>query len=349
MWLLGAMALAASRRRSLGSAVGAGICVAIAGLSKETLLALLPAVVYLLWQHSDVRTRRYRLMAFATVTITLLDFYPLYAAVKSELLSGPGHVSLWWSVQWQLFQRAPNGSIFDPASGAGGYFYSWLHLDPWLLAVGVACLLPGLLIRSARPIAVGMLIQAVLLARPGYLPEAYVIAMLPFAALLVVTIAEHALRFAAARRRGKRSGVIAVVGALAVAACLVAPVWARRDTAQLTGGSDVPMAQAVSWVRQHVRPGQHIVVDDNVWLDLVRAGYDPRAPYWSVTWVYKVGTDPAVKLPPGVRAVDYFVYSMDPIYAAKDSPQIVPPYRNSDVVAKFGSGGNTITVRQVRH
>jgi len=54
-----------------------------------------------------------------------------------------------------------------------------------------------------------------------------------------------------------------------------------------------------------------------------------------------------VKLPPGLRAVDYFVYAMDPMYAALDAPQIVPPYQHSRIVATFGSGDNRITVRKV--
>jgi hypothetical protein len=65
--------------------------------------------------------------------------------------------------------------------------------------------------------------------------------------------------------------------------------------------------------------------------------------------VYKIGADPSVRLPSGTNAVDYFVYAMDPIYAARDVPQIVAPYRHSKIVATFGSGDNRITVRKVVH
>jgi hypothetical protein len=87
----------------------------------------------------------------------------------------------------------------------------------------------------------------------------------------------------------------------------------------------------------------NIVVDDNVWLDLVRAGYRAQAPRPAVVWVYKLGGDPAVQL----QRIDYFVYAMSPIYAARDAPQVVTPYQNSRVVATFGTGDNTITVRKV--
>jgi 4-amino-4-deoxy-L-arabinose transferase-like glycosyltransferase len=133
LWLLAALVLAASRRRSLASAFGAAACLAVAILSKETVALLAPVVGYVLWQHSDVLTRRYRLAAFATLAGALTFFYPLYALLKDELLQGPGHVSLMWAIRWQLMLREPNGSVFTEGSGASDYFRSWTDLDPWLL------------------------------------------------------------------------------------------------------------------------------------------------------------------------------------------------------------------------
>src|SRR5215471_4587267 len=44
MWLLAALAIAASPRRSLAAALWSGVCFAIAALTKETVVLLLPAV-----------------------------------------------------------------------------------------------------------------------------------------------------------------------------------------------------------------------------------------------------------------------------------------------------------------
>ena len=348
VWILAALALAASPRRSLVSAVGSAGCLAVAVLSKETTVVLAPCVGYLLWQHSDVLTRRYRMAAFATTAGALTFFYPLYAMLKDELLEGPGHVSLIWAVRWQLGLRDPNGSIFSPGSGAAGYFHSWLDLDPWLLAAGVVLAVPALAVRRLRPPAVALLLELVLMLRPGYLPEPYVIAMLPFAALVIAGLADQLVRLGSSVRMARLGRALAAVVVMAAAVAL-APVWVRADGAQLREGSPVESAQAVAWVREHVAGDQRIVVDDNVWLDLVRSGYDPERPYSSIIWVYKIGADPSVRLPSGTNAVDYFVYAMDPIYAARDVPQIVAPYRHSKIVATFGSGDNRITVRKVVH
>jgi 4-amino-4-deoxy-L-arabinose transferase-like glycosyltransferase len=93
MWIIAALALAASGRRSLGSAAGSAICLSVAVLTKETAAILAPFVLYMLWQHSDVRTRRYRIAAFATLAGALTLFYPMYALLKNELFEGPGRAA----------------------------------------------------------------------------------------------------------------------------------------------------------------------------------------------------------------------------------------------------------------
>ena len=62
---------------------------------------------------------------------------------------------------------------------------AWLHLDPWLLLAALALIPLALMRRSTRAIAIALLIQAAVVLKPGYLPNMYVIGMLPFAALIV--------------------------------------------------------------------------------------------------------------------------------------------------------------------
>ena len=66
--------------------------------------------------------------------------------------------------------------------------------------------------RSTRAVAVAFLIQVVMVLRPGYLPNMYVLGLLPFAALIVAGASEHALAKVAghavpsARMVGTRGG-----------------------------------------------------------------------------------------------------------------------------------------------
>jgi 4-amino-4-deoxy-L-arabinose transferase-like glycosyltransferase len=66
-WMLAALALAASPRRSMAAALGSGACFAVAALSKETIALLVPSVVWILWQHTDRRTRVWNLSVFGAI------------------------------------------------------------------------------------------------------------------------------------------------------------------------------------------------------------------------------------------------------------------------------------------
>src|SRR3954471_14340833 len=179
VWLVAAFACAASRRRSLGSGIAAGICLAIAVLSKETVALFAPFLVWVAWQHSEVHTRRYRIAALTTIAAALTVFYPLYAAVKNELLEGPGHVSLLWAVRWQLALRKPNGSVLEAGSGARYNVETWLRLDPWLLVLGLTAAVLALAVRRLRPFGLAVLFHAAMTLRHGYLPWGHVVAVLP--------------------------------------------------------------------------------------------------------------------------------------------------------------------------
>jgi hypothetical protein len=341
-WLIAAFACAASRRRSMASGIAAGTCFAIAVLSKETAVLLAPFLLWVAWQHSEVRTRPYRVAALATVATALAVFYPLYAAVKNELLEGPGHVSLLWAVRWQLVLRRSDGSVLDAGSGARGNVESWLRLDPWLLLLGLAAAVIALTIRRLRPFGLAVLLLAAMPLRSGYLPWGHVVAVLPFAALLVAGLLDRLL--GAARARGPVLRAAWLAPAL-VTLALMAASWVPADAQGMRRDSEVGVPAAVAWVRNNIGPDKHIVVDDNIWLDLARAGYPTDGPEPSIVWVYKVGLDPAIRL----KNVDYFVYAMNPTYAAQDIPQVVSLFRDSYVVATFGSGEDQVTVRKVVH
>ncbi len=187
-WLLAAFLIAAAPRRSLLGAASSGACMAVAVLSKETALLYLPAVLVLFLQRADRRNRRFTVSLFTTVFVLLCAAYPIYALTKNELLQGTGHVSLEWAVRWQLFDRTGSGDILDPNSTAHAVIRSWVQLDPWLPKLALLCVVPALVMRRTRAVALAFALQVVQLLRNGYLPYPYVIAMLPFGALIVAAV-----------------------------------------------------------------------------------------------------------------------------------------------------------------
>ena len=375
-WALAAFVLALTPERRLWAFAASGACFALSVLSKETTLVLLPALILAAAQHSDYRTRRYCLTLLGSFLALIGLAYPLYAALKGELIPGSGHVSLVGSVIDMLFTRQGTGSVFDPHSVAHGTVMDWLRLDPWLL--GAALLLSPIALarRNTRAIALAFLIQVAVILRPGYLPNMYVIALLPFAALIVAGTVQSWWRVADGRLRSPpadrgasaasgapalllRWGAVTTSGvALAVvaviAALVVAPRWARTDHEALTARQDGPQRAAEEWLVANVGRGQPIIVTDDFWIYLIEHGFDSRTAegglnsrtvvsYWPLDY------DPAVKrlFPNGWRDFDFVVSTGAMRVTATYTPNTAQALQHSRVVARFGSGGGRIEVRAI--
>ncbi|HSV66234.1 MAG TPA: glycosyltransferase family 39 protein [Mycobacteriales bacterium] len=368
-WLLAAFFFAASPRRSVAAAVASAASFAVAVLTKETALLYLPALVLLLWQHTDRRNRRFTLGLFGATFTVLCAGYPLYAVLKNELLIGEGHVSLLWAVRWQLFERTGSGSIFDPGSTAHAVLHSWLVQDSWLPKLALAAVVPGLLIRRTRAVAAAFAIQVAQLLRGGYLPYPYVIAMIPFAALTVggvlgwlwhpggagwMAVRWAAIPWAAVRRGWRACLVVACVAAVVV----VGQAWRPALADLRTNDRDAGKAQALAWVRANVPTSAYVVVDDAYWVDLVRAGY----PADHVIWFTKLDVDKDVKLPgsPPWKGIDYLLLDQQDDLSlhvqadgkpSKDTLRLFltvgEALRHARPVARFGVGLDSVSIRQV--
>jgi hypothetical protein len=346
MWMLAALAAAASPRKSLAASTGSAACFALAVLSKETIAVLFPSLLLLLWQHTSIKTRRYRIALFLTTFCTLVFVYPLYAILKNELLDGPGHVSLLWTIKWQLFDRPPSGSLLDPSSGTYATVRSWLEQDPFLLAAAVLLAPLGLLTRRTRAVALALVIQVVMLMRNGYLPFPYVVAMVPFAALTVAGVAHQLCQGPVSNgwrsTLVKRVGQLVVISAVAASVVVVAPAWGRGAQRVMTQDDSQPSRQALAYVVAHIPRGSILLVDDNLWTDLVGRGFNPNP-----IWFYKLDLDPAVRarLKNGWRDIDYVILGRLAPTTLHDLPMVAAASRHSTVVADFGNG--EITIRRV--
>jgi 4-amino-4-deoxy-L-arabinose transferase-like glycosyltransferase len=343
MWTLAALALAASRRKSLAAALGSAACFAMAVLSKETIAVLFPALLLLLWQHTSPKTRRYTIALFLTVLAALLFTYPLYALLKNELLEGPNHVSLMWTIKWQLFYRTPSGSLLDPSSDTYAVARSWLETDPLLIGAGVLLTPIGLLIGRTRAVALALAIQVVMLFRNGYLPFPYVIGLLPFAALTLAGVADQLCKGPAARgwlpALTRRGGQLVVVSAVVVGFIFVGPAWDQGIRQAMTEDHSKPPQEALDYVATQIPRGSILLVDNNLWTDLVRRGFNPNP-----VWFYKLDLDPAVraKYQNGWSDIDYIVLSQYTATTLKDLPTVMEAVRHSEVIASFGDGDMTV-------
>ena len=349
-WALGAFVLALSPRRSWAASVGSGVCFAIAFWNKETILLLLPSLLWVLWQRADPPTRAANVGSCCVVSLGGILFYPLLAVLKGELLPGPGHNSLW--AEQIVFQltRPGTGSLLDPRSGTYLQFHSWLVLDTWLIVGGGMALLAGFAIRRFRPFALALLLQVAVMAKGGYVPYAFVTSMLPFGALLIAGTGDT--WWAAARdpsghprkRIGRlarlavgQGGKVPVIAAAVLFAVAIAPHWFHWLQQQSASDGFGTETAAVSWVSQHVPAGDIVVCDAYPWLDIK---LHSRA---TPLYLWQIDSDPQImrnELPRGYRNISYLVLEpKSPLtFAARPGrPTLQQAISHSAVVKTFGS------------
>ncbi len=346
-WLLAAFVLVLAPRRQLAAFAGAGLCFAVAVLSKETYALFLPFLAWQTWRSAFRGTRRYTVSVAAAVVVLVGLSYALLSLLKGELVPGVGRVSLFTGIGFQLAGRAASGSLFDAASQARVTTGQWLQLDPVIAVLAPLAALAALRSRRLWPVAGTLIFLLAFMLRPGYLPIPYVIGMLPFAALLIPAATEVWLRRArASARTGLRRAGTALTALVALTAVAVAvPLWGVQLRGLVLADLDRPMVQAEGWVEANVGRGYRVVVDDSMWVDLVRSGF-PRE---NVVWYYKVDTDPAVAAlaPNGWQDYDYVVSTNSMRTFPDGSPTVTQALANATEVASFGTGDKAVQVYRV--
>ncbi|MFC6012163.1 ArnT family glycosyltransferase [Nocardia lasii] len=351
-WMLGAFVLASSPRRGLGVHMAAGLCAAMSVLSKETMVVVIPALVYTLWTASHPSTRKFTVIGAGVSFCLAVAFYPLYALLKNEFFPGEGHVSMLDGVAWQLHSRAGTGALWASDSLARGLLESWLTVDAVVLVGGAFALVVAVTVRRLRGIALaGLILVAVGLRPGGYLPTMYVLQLLPFFALALAAVIEigarrgiHALE---RLRVGQRAATAVVLGVVAlVGLSVVAPRWVAGNERAMTEHRTDTFTDAVRWIgaNLHPTPSTKIVVEDVIWLDMVEVGFGPGL---GAIWFYKLDVDPAVHLDNGWRDVDYIVSSPVVRGSAAELPTLRDVLEHSSPLVVFGTGDGRVEVRAV--
>ncbi len=347
-WVLGAFVLALSPRRHQWHQVAAGAVFAGAVLTKETTFVLLPALLWMLLRAAGPRMRAMTVTSFAIPFSLVASLYPLFAALRRELLPGPGHVSLIGALRFQLFTRAGSGALWDGGSARHDLVADWLRQDRWLIGLGVVGAVLALTWRPGRPVALAVLLMAAPVVKPGgYLPAMYVTVALPLLALAAAAGATAVQIHLRDRRR-------AVVAAGAVAAVglglVVAPGYAAADAALMTTDANAPHRAADAFVDTFLPRTATVMVDDSYWVDLVDHGWSGQ---WNggTVWYYKLDLDSAAvtQMPGGWRDVDYVVVSQQlrQDLTTQRLPQTALAMNHSRLIASFGDLSERVDVREV--
>jgi 4-amino-4-deoxy-L-arabinose transferase-like glycosyltransferase len=344
-WLLASILLAMTKRNQLVGYAASAATLAVAVLSKETYLLALPLIAWLMWRGARRATRRYTISVAAAVLVMIGGSYIVFALVKGELLPSSEHTSLISGVMFQLGGRSTSGSVFDPGSLSFSTLALWFQLDPVLCILTPLAAIAGIAVRRTRPFAIALLALVLFMARPGgYVPVPYLIMLLPLAALVIAGVTDAAVR-GMRRRHGLRRvpNLVWGVGVVAAASVMI-PLWSSQLQGLTEAQLDAPSQEAQSWIADNVPQDSRLIVDDSMWVDLVKAGFATD----DVIWFYKLDTDSAVEAlnPNGWRDSDYVV-TTDSMLASPNALSANEAIENSVVVASFGEGDQQVQVRRI--
>ncbi len=357
-WILLAAVLLLQHEGKLWPILFSGFCFGIAGLTKEIAIFMLPAFVYGLWRLPQKNHANFARAVWLYGALGTLSLYPLYAALRKELIdfslfyplaggvaSGEGSISLLGAVVWQLGRSG--GAPWEPA---GDFFHllttNWLLKDPWLLGLGLLATVWNIFNpdTSRRMIALLALAAFLSIAHGNPAFEFYIIVVTPFLAINV------GLALFDLGSRTRQQSLLSMA-AVAVVALSWSNLSQQRDIFDLD--LTTIQRQALAWVQEHVPPGAQLMTDDDLWVDL-RGGQpgQPRFPGTHSHW--QVANDPAVYrdlFHEDWKLIDYLVLTpgLEEVLARSPNSLAYQAYENSTPVASFSVGNAEVEIRKVNH
>jgi len=331
-WLLLSLNLLLDGWGRLSRVALSGICFGLALLSKETAIFLAPALLFIAWHQRRRHHASFGIGSWLLATVAIVSLYPLYAALKGELLPtfrfdsaaingyGSNGVSLTDALLWQLARGG--GGMFNRNNAFWSLVRTdWLRRDGFLLIGGAAATLANLVrgvgLRGLRregladrhAVATGLLgiLPLLYLARGGVVFNYYILFAIPF-----LCLNGAALLAALARRlpRAPRGIAIAVLPLFALV--LLGAYWYSGAMVPLyRQQADQPGREAIAWIKGTLSPQSRIITRDDFWVALHESDAQGSA-FVNAHSHWKVGGDPDIRdnvFGGDWRTVDYLVMS----------------------------------------
>ncbi|HEX5506844.1 MAG TPA: glycosyl hydrolase family 8 [Thermomicrobiales bacterium] len=364
-WALLSLDLLLDGRGRLSRVALSGVCFGLAFLSKETAVVMLPAFLLIAVMQRRRHQGRFAVGGWLLPMALVASLYPLYAALKGELLPageaaylaivGGGtnaHVSLLEALKWQASRGG--GGAFNLDNQFWQFVRGdWLPRDPVLFVGGAAASIVNLLrgvapgrFRDRRALVAGALglLPLAYLARGGVVLVFYVLDVIPFFCLNLALLFEPRLRRPPARAAAPLALAlpVALVGGYAQAGTLQ-PLFTARPA--------LAARESVAWVKAHVPSQSLIVTHDDPWTDLHEPGLGgPAFPNVHNHW--KVALDPAIR--DGVfhddwRTVDYVIMlpGIEGIFRETDNTVTLGALQHAHLVRRWQADGDTIELWKV--
>lgn len=344
-WTLLAFYLALSPRLSLWSHAGAGASFAIAALSKLTALVMGPALLLAIFDRKAWLGRSFSVVGFLTVGALVLVNFPLMAAIRGELTTGEGHVSLEDGLRFQFESRAGSGSFWEASSTRQDIVLGWVGADGFLIVAGCIAAIVCLASRRTRWLTFAVLCFAMpILVGSGYLPRMYVIAGIPFLCLAIAAAAD--LVFRGVHRVTERffpgNALVRLVVLVSVLALVLAPMplskWVEKDGVLLTANQNAEWQKTLEWMQANVDRNDVVLTPYSMWQDLNSSGWNDN---WTMIALEKADLDSKeyrLNHPRGWKEIQWVVEgpTVQPNLHNLSLAEANSAFEHSEVVESFG-------------
>jgi endo-1,4-beta-D-glucanase Y/4-amino-4-deoxy-L-arabinose transferase-like glycosyltransferase len=341
-----------------------GVCFGIAMLTKETAVFLLPPMLYVAWQQRWQHQGRFAIVGWLVPLAVVVSWYPLYAALKGELLPAGSAVQFSTSGYGNSGVSLIDSLVWQVGRGGGGPFNldnqfwslvraDWLPSDAVLLVGGALSTLANLVrgcrgrtVGERRSLAIGLLglLPLLYLARGGIVFDFYVLAAIPFLCLNVAAVAAPA-----ADRL--RPGVRALAGTVVVAGLVLGYVRTNALQPAFAQAPNTAGRDLIAWMKADLPADAVILVRDDLWTDLREPGLGGPA-FPNIQSFTKVASDPAIHtgvLADDWRNVDYLVRSpgLEQTLVESNNAIALDALHNAHLVKGWTSDGNTLELWKV--
>lgn len=300
-WFLLALYLLVMGKSHLLRTISAALCFGFALLSKEVLIVLIPAMIYVAWFYTARFQRTFGLVAFIYTVIAVGSTFILMALLKDELFpyswhlpwDHHPHLSLIDTFAQQAQRGQSGGSIRDS-------WNAWVKGDPLLIAFGVATPLFNLIVgwRSRKHLCLSLLAISfwALLVRGGVVFAFYIIPLIPLIALNAVFALNTIVHWIGRVVRFETVGKVLILCSL-VALIPYDIQHSLSPNNLFTLRPAQVETEALTWIRANVPRRAMLVINSNLFTDLHEqegdgVGNGAVYPYAHVYWF--VALDPGL-------------------------------------------------------
>jgi 4-amino-4-deoxy-L-arabinose transferase-like glycosyltransferase len=326
-WLLLAAYLLVAGDSRLRATVFAAIALGIAVLCNELFLIFLPAMLYAVWLHSTTFQRKFALVVFAYITISLASFFVLLALLKGELLptgvlpwDNHAHPSLIGTLIAQITR--PIGDQFI-APNLSMSWATWTRVDSPLIFASIGAVALNLIMgwwnRLLWVPAFLALSYWLFLLRGGTVYPFHIVPLLPLMALNIALAINAPLKWTTTHvgfDLARALLIFTIIGALIPYTLqLAAPIFSLQpSTAQ---------SNTLLWIRNNVPRNAVVIIDSTLYTDLREPGGEgvaDGATYPNAHIYWNVALDPAIHgglLHDNWQAIDYIVVDASMLHDIK--------------------------------